>query len=159
VWNDFLASYVFSDKKITVSRNATSGNTEIVIHGEDHTLGNLISSYLKKLFIVNKMKGELLSFASYKLPHPLEEKIVIIIGFKEGVDLNGLFKEYDLQASVRHDVQAIQLLFIACSHYLKDLDQISHQWNELAQIKDTSYELNEENENLFSSILEKRHKI
>jgi len=159
VWNDSLASYVFSDKKITVSRNATSGNTEIVIHGEDHTLGNLISSYLKKLFIVNKMKGELLSFASYKLPHPLEEKIVIIIGFKEGVDLNGLFKEYDLQASVRHDVQAIQLLFIACSHYLKDLDQISHQWNELAQIKDTSYELNEENENLFSSILEKRHKI
>ena len=159
VWNDSIASYVFSDKKIRVSQNATSGNTEIVIHAEDHTLGNLISSYLKKLFIVTKMKGELLSFASYKLPHPLEEKIVIIIGFKEGIDLNGLFREYDLQASIRHDVRAIQLLLIACSHYLNDLDQISKQWSEIAQIEETSYELNAENELLFSSILDKSHRI
>lgn len=159
VWNDSSASYVFSNKKITVSQNATSGNTEIVIHGEDHTLGNLISSYLKKLFIVNKVKGELLSFASYKLPHPLEEKIVIIIGFKQGIDLNSLFKEYDLQSSIRHDVRAIQLLLIACSHYLKDLDQISTQWSEITQIEGTSYELNEESENLFSSSLDKSHKI
>ena len=51
VWNESMASYGFSDKKISISRNTTSGNTEIVIHGEDHTLGNLISSYLKKLFL------------------------------------------------------------------------------------------------------------
>jgi DNA-directed RNA polymerase subunit L len=159
VWNDSMASYVFSDKKIAVSQNATSGNIEIVIQGEDHTLGNLISSYLKKLFIVNKLKGELLSFASYKLPHPLEDKIVIIIGFKEGIDLNSLFKEYDLQASIRHDVRAIQLLFIACSHYLKDLDQISKQWSEISKIEEPSYELNAENELLISSILDKSHKI
>jgi DNA-directed RNA polymerase subunit L len=159
VWNTTMASYVFSDKKITVSQNATSGNIEIVIQGEDHTLGNLISSYLKKLFIVNKLKGELLSFASYKLPHPLEDKIVIIIGFKEGIDLNNLFKEYDLQPSIRHDVRAIQLLLIACSHYLNDLEQLSKQWSEIAQIDETSYELNAENELLISSILDRSHKI
>jgi DNA-directed RNA polymerase subunit L len=159
VWDDSMASYVFSGKKIAVSQNSTSGYIEIVIHGEDHTLGNLISSYLKKLFILNKMKGELLSFASYKLPHPLEDKIVIIIGFKEGIDLNGLFREYDLQPSIRHDVRAIQLLLIACSHYLNDLNQISKQWSEIAKIEETSYELNAENELLLSSILDKSHKI
>ena len=34
---------------------------------------------LKKLFITKKLMGDLLSFATYKLPHPLEDKIMIII--------------------------------------------------------------------------------
>jgi DNA-directed RNA polymerase subunit L len=159
-WNDQSGSYRYSDKKIKIARNSASGNTEITIHYEDHTIGNLISTYLKKLFITNKpASGQMLSFASYKLPHPLEEKIVIIVGFKDGVDLNGLFKEYDLKPTVKPDVQAVQLLFIACSHYLNDLEKIKHAWSEKSGITEASYELNSENKLLFSSNQDRSNKI
>ncbi len=42
---------------------------EIIVEGEEHTLGNLIAHYLLKV------KG--VKFASYSMPHPLERKIVI----------------------------------------------------------------------------------
>ena len=42
---------------------------EIVVEGEEHTLGNLIANYLLRT------KG--VKFASYSMPHPLERKIVI----------------------------------------------------------------------------------
>lgn len=158
-WNSQSGSYRYSDKKITIARNAASGNTEITIHYEDHTVGNLISTYLKKLFITNKKSGEMLSFASYKLPHPLEEKIVIIVGFKDGVDLNGLFKEYDLKPTIKHDDQAVQLLFIACSHYLKDVEQIKRDWSAKSGITEASYELNPENLLLISSKHDRSNKI
>jgi len=42
-----------------------------IIHGEDHTMGNL----LEKVLI--KMKG--VEFANYEMPHPLEYKIILRI--------------------------------------------------------------------------------
>ena len=100
----------------------------------------------------------MLSFATYKLPHPLEEKIVIIIGFKENADLSSLFMKTGLKLVSNNNVKAIQLLFIACSYYLNHLTQIKNKWSELSGIKETSYEL-ESNELLRKSIFDKSNKL
>ena len=157
-WDETKKEYSYSNKKITINTNTQSGFIEITIFKEDHTLGNLISSYLKKLFITKKIMGEQLSFATYKLPHPLEDKIVIIIGFKENSDLSGLFLKMGLKLVPDNSVRAIQLLFIACSYYLKHLSQIQNKWRELTGIKETSYEL-ESNELLRKSIFDKSDKL
>jgi len=157
-WDDTKKVYMYSDKKISMKTNSESGLIEITIYKEDHTLGNLISTYLKKLFITKKILGEMLSFATYKLPHPLEEKIVIIIGFKENADLSSLFMKTGLKLVSNNNVKAIQLLFIACSYYLNHLTQIKNKWSELSGIKETSYEL-ESNELLRKSIFDKSNKL
>ena len=155
IWNERLGKYTYSDKKISINTNATSGNIEITIFKEDHTLGNLIGSYLKKLFITNKDIGDLLTFATYKLPHPLEDKIVIIIGFKENVDLNGLFTRFGFKSTSDNIVKAIQLMFITCSYYLKHLSQITTEWSNVSSIVKSSFELAEGNELLTSSYYNK----
>ena len=154
-WVERLGKYIYSDKKISINTNTTSGNVEITIFKEDHTLGNLIGSYLKKLFITNKDIGDLLSFATYKLPHPLEDKIVIIIGFKEDTDLNGLFTRFGFKSTSDDTVKAIQLMFITCSYYLKHLSQISNEWSSQSAIVKSSFELAEGNEFLTSSYYDK----
>lgn len=157
-WDDMKKEYIYSDKKISIKTNPESGFIEITIFKEDHTLGNLISTYLKKLFITKKIMGELLSFATYKLPHPLEEKIVIIIGFKPNADFSSLFMRLALKLVPDNNVKAIQLLFIACSYYLKDLTQIKNKWTELSGVKETSYEI-KSNELLRKSIFDKSDKL
>lgn len=157
-WDESVGRYSYSDKKISIIKNATSGMTEITIFKEDHTLGNLIGSYLKKLFITKKIIGDLLAFATYKLPHPLEDKIVVIIGFKENTDLNGLFSRFGFKTTSDHSVRAIQLLFIACSYYLNHLTEIKNKWTELTGIKETSYEL-EDNILLKKSYYDKSEKM
>jgi len=55
------------------------------IIGEDHTLGNLIEKIL-----INK---EGVSYASYENPHPLENKILLTIVTKKGIDPEKVLKE------------------------------------------------------------------
>jgi DNA-directed RNA polymerase subunit L len=157
-WDERDRKYKYSDKKINIIMNPVSGFCEIMIFKEDHTLGNLIGSYLKKLFITKKIMGDLLSFATYKLPHPLEDKITVIIGFKENTDLNGLFTRFGFKTTSDNSVKAIQLIFIACSYYLNHLSQIKNKWTELTGIKETSYEL-ESNDLLKTSYYDKSEKI
>jgi len=157
-WNDLKKQYSYYNQKISMNTNSQSGFIEITIYKEDHTLGNLISSYLKKLFITKKIIGDLLSFATYKLPHPLEDKIMIIIGFKENTDLNSLFQKMGLKVVSNNNDKAIQLLFLACSYYLVDLTKIKTKWTELTNVNTTSYKI-EDNELLKNSIWDKSQKI
>jgi DNA-directed RNA polymerase subunit L/DNA-directed RNA polymerase alpha subunit len=46
--------------------------------GEDHTLGNLLQTWLSD----NKMDG-MLTFAGYKVPHPLRDEMVLRIGVED----------------------------------------------------------------------------
>jgi DNA-directed RNA polymerase alpha subunit/DNA-directed RNA polymerase subunit L len=156
-WNDFKKSYHFNTAKINIEKNKQSGFIELTIWHIDHTLGNLIGSYIKRLFIINKIIGEYLNFGTYKMPHPLEDKITIYIGFKDGVSLSGVFAKYGLKSDLTNEIDmAIQVVFLACSSYLSDISKLKSNWTEVSGISNTSYLVNPDNEYLSASIFDKR---
>ncbi len=54
------------------------GIYKVEIEGEDHTIGNLLSTVLQTLKGVN--------IAYYEVPHPLENKLIIYMDLDENVD-------------------------------------------------------------------------
>jgi DNA-directed RNA polymerase subunit L len=48
---------------------------EVVVHAEDHTLGNLVQGLLYRHW-VRDGRSEVVSFVGYHQPHPLEDQIV-----------------------------------------------------------------------------------
>jgi DNA-directed RNA polymerase subunit L/DNA-directed RNA polymerase alpha subunit len=48
--------------------------------GEDHTLGNLMTTWIDK----NKVGQEEITFAGYKIPHTLRDEMLLRIGVKDG---------------------------------------------------------------------------
>ncbi|CAJ0919633.1 unnamed protein product [Ranitomeya imitator] len=58
------------EKKITITKDTKVPNACLfTINKEDHTIGNIIKSQL--------LKDPQVLFAGYKVPHPLEHKIII----------------------------------------------------------------------------------
>ncbi|ADI31299.1 RNA polymerase dimerization [Staphylothermus hellenicus DSM 12710] len=62
-------------------------DTEIIIEiiGEDDTLGNLIAK--------EAMKHPKVVYASYRIPHPLQNKLEIMIDVEPGADINEVLLE------------------------------------------------------------------
>lgn len=107
-WNAEKETYKYSDR-IMVSQNRQSGLIEIMIKNEDHTLGNLMGSYLKHLYVPTE-----LSFATYKKPHPLEDHIIVYMGV--------ISKENMVNTAIKH-------LIGACQAYLKDIAKLKKEWS------------------------------
>ena len=55
------------------------------IWGEDHTLGNLIAK--------EALNHPEVTYAAYRIPHPLQDKLEIYITVKEGSDPRKVLKE------------------------------------------------------------------
>jgi len=56
---------------------------DFLIQGEDHTFGNMIQSWL----VDNHVEGDAMpriSFAGYKIPHPLKDEMLLRIGVDDG---------------------------------------------------------------------------
>ncbi len=51
---------------------------DFVFTGEDHTLGNLLQTYMEQ----NLMASGELTFVGYKVPHPLRDEMVLRVGIK-----------------------------------------------------------------------------
>lgn len=51
---------------------------DFVFQGEDHTLGNLLQTYMEQ----NLMASGELTFVGYKVPHPLRDEMVLRVGIK-----------------------------------------------------------------------------
>ncbi len=70
--------------ELRVSRQAEN---EIVIEimGEDDTLGNLIAK--------EAMKHPKVMYASYRIPHPLQNRLEIVITVEKGVDMGEVLSE------------------------------------------------------------------
>jgi DNA-directed RNA polymerase subunit L len=56
---------------------------DFIIKGHDHTLGNLIQTWIVDELIVKK-KDSRVNFAGYKVPHPLRDEMVLRIGVPDG---------------------------------------------------------------------------
>ena len=144
------SKYVTDEKKIAVSKNKESGYIEIRISGEDHTLGNLIASYLKKLFVTDRKLGDHLTFATYRAPHPLKDEIVVVIGIKS--DMNTLFTQNGLRPTSRQEDAAIQCLIMACKEYMGQLNKLESDWKSLTGLQATSFEIDRENSQFRSQV-------
>jgi DNA-directed RNA polymerase subunit L len=56
---------------------------DFLIKGEDHTFGNMIQTWL----VDNHVEGDStprISFAGYKIPHPLKDEMLLRIGVDDG---------------------------------------------------------------------------
>jgi len=59
---------------------------DFLIKGQDHTFGNMIQTWL----VENHVEGEAeprISFAGYKIPHPLKDEMLLRIGTDDGKEL------------------------------------------------------------------------
>lgn len=73
-------------KDLKIIKDKKSANTvELEIGGEGHTLANLITEKL--------LEDERCSFSAYKVPHPLEEKVLIKVTSIKGCDVMNLIVE------------------------------------------------------------------
>jgi DNA-directed RNA polymerase subunit L len=57
---------------------------DFIFQGEDHTLGNLLQTWIDQQMIDS---GEVM-FVGYKVPHPLRDEMVLRVGVKEGKDID-----------------------------------------------------------------------
>ena len=68
-------------KRITRSNTAMNG-FDIHIENEDHTIGNLLETYLYQFYKVRNHDSDYhINFVSYKIPHPLEKLLILRINF------------------------------------------------------------------------------
>ena len=74
---------------ITVSpSDALMPAFDFIIQGQDHTFGNMIQTWL----VDNHIEGEAMpriTFAGYKIPHPLKDEMLLRIGLEDGNELTG----------------------------------------------------------------------
>ncbi len=60
---------------------------DMIIKGEDHTLGNLLQTWLDANKMTDGKGGEgEITFVGYKIPHPLRDEMVFRIGFPQFLD-------------------------------------------------------------------------
>jgi DNA-directed RNA polymerase subunit L len=55
---------------------------DFVFQGEDHTLGNLLQTWMDQ----NQIDSEIITFAGYKVPHPLRDEMLLRVGVADGKD-------------------------------------------------------------------------
>ncbi len=63
-----------------VPADARMRGYDFYFQGEDHTLGNLLQTYIDQKYIDS---GEV-SFVGYKIPHPLRDEMVLRLGIEKG---------------------------------------------------------------------------
>lgn len=84
--------YISYSKKISIEMDNSLQNEFIYVHDENHTIGNLINSYL--LDYVGPT--QLLEISGYKMPHPLERKIMfnLVLNEKRENQFLDIYKNY-----------------------------------------------------------------
>ena len=69
---------------VTVTRKSEK-ELLIIVHGEDHAIGNMI--------VKEALKHPNVTYAAYRIPHPLQDRLEIYLSLKEGFDPVAVFKE------------------------------------------------------------------
>lgn len=139
----------------------------IIINNENHTIGNLISEYYKLLYCnEDPIDKNVITFAGYRMPHPLKEIIEIKLKLNSEIDLKGLYnnlinillnktlhKTNKNEQEIEHDL--IIMIFIKTIQYiLNDIDILINKWKELNKKSiSPSFEIND-NEQYFTHLNE-----
>jgi DNA-directed RNA polymerase subunit L len=60
-----------------------AGGFEVVFQNEEHTLGNLVQTYLIERHVEGTEMPRL-AYAGYKVPHPLRQEMVLLVAATDG---------------------------------------------------------------------------
>jgi DNA-directed RNA polymerase subunit L len=85
IYNDEIIKTVATkkiDKKLIIEDFPQINGAEITLTDEDHTSGNLIRKAL--------LADPVVEFAGYRMPHPLENRMIFKIKLKDGVRVKPL---------------------------------------------------------------------
>lgn len=94
---------------------------DFIFTDESHTLGNLIATWL----VDNKITGaadNVITYAAYKVPHPLRPEMFVRVGVKEGMDT-------DVQKQA-----ARQAVAEACKELMKLFRVLTLAWDEISNL-------------------------
>ena len=98
----------------SISNNTSNKTYELNLVNEDDTLGNLLQSYIFDNFIKS---DSLLTFVSYEIPHPLENRLVL------------KFKLKDLNKTIEQDkIYLNEILYKIIDILLKITDSLKIEW-------------------------------
>ena len=98
----------------SISSNTSNKTYELNLVNEDDTLGNLLQSYIFDNFIKS---DSLLTFVSYEIPHPLENRLVL------------KFKLKDLNKTIEQDkIYLSEILYKVIEILLKITDNLKREW-------------------------------
>ena len=130
--------------KLLINKSYSELNSyNIILNNENHTIGNLISEYNKMLYCgEDPIDTDILSFTSYKMPHPLKEiiEIKLILNSKNNLKnlynilINYLIKDTPKtnKSDEEIDYDIIIMIFIKTIQYiLNDIEILKNKWNEL----------------------------
>jgi DNA-directed RNA polymerase subunit L len=169
---DILKSILYVHHNDTTKLNMTSKieikkvNTniyDIYLNNEDHTIGNLLAFYMKYLYTDGiGIIAPIFKIASYKMPHPLEPKIVFRMQILDTIDLLHCLNLTHVTNSIRTksgenvpfvstssldnvdnlDKWVIIELFQLTIMYVLDLlDKLKVEWREKTPVTDTSFDI------------------
>ena len=123
---DLVKKYQEMDVSIPTNVKIRKGNTrfvsiEFVFNNENHTLGNLLQTYL----VNNHIEGSLephIAYAGYKIPHPLRSEMVLTIAIDPSLEPKEEIYETH-KASARYAVAQV------CRYLQTFFTQMSSDWD------------------------------
>lgn len=115
----FMALLQESESPITFTKNKDTSTYQYTLFNYDHTMGNLIQSYISR-YSINESKESLLCLCGYKMPHPLKSEIVLF------ATLNKNHKICDSNDSQKDQAVTAYLMdeMIVIRDYLKSISNI-----------------------------------
>lgn len=136
---------------------------EIDINNENHTIGNLINDYMKLLYTAKEpLDSNIITFASYKMPHPLKEQIQLKIKINPNINLNKIYTnlmfnftgKYSSEINIPNTKNQVSrdivllLLVRTVSYIISDLDKLMIEWETITGIDSPSFVIDDEVEYL-----------
>uniref|UniRef100_A0A6C0LYE4 DNA-directed RNA polymerase RpoA/D/Rpb3-type domain-containing protein n=1 Tax=viral metagenome TaxID=1070528 RepID=A0A6C0LYE4_9ZZZZ len=150
------------NNKISTSKSNDLLNGYIIdIDNENHTIGNIISEYFKASYIGNyALNSNILSFASYSMPHPLKEtiKIKIKLNKMDITTLNELnqyiYKKWSNSVSTKNieendilEKNIYEFLLINCLKTIyNDICHVKNEFSHKSHITKNSFRIDDEAE-------------
>jgi DNA-directed RNA polymerase subunit L len=61
-----------------------TGGIDVNIAGQEHTLGNLLQSMITAIYLDTEAPDAPITYAGYKVPHPLHKSVRLRLGIREG---------------------------------------------------------------------------
>lgn len=80
-----IASGQLPDKLTILPSDSRIVGFDFIFRGQDHTLGNLLQTWLVENHYIGTAQPRI-SFAGYKVPHPLRDVMVLTIGVEDGME-------------------------------------------------------------------------
>ncbi len=80
-----IASGQLPDKLTILPSDSRIVGFDFIFRGQDHTLGNLLQTWLVENHYLGTAQPRI-TFAGYKVPHPLRDVMVLTIGVEDGVE-------------------------------------------------------------------------